>query len=321
MMNLPRIVGVVVALLALGAAASPARLEWAREPGTESCPDAAALVEVVHTRLGRTVFSSLGDGERLVTGITSREGRTWKVHLTLVGTDDTLLGQRAHTVVADDCRALADAAALIIALLVEVPEVLAPPSTPPLAVEPARPVLHGVREAPPPETPLVDRPSIAVGVVNGTGAGSLYGLGFFGWLSLRWRGWLVTSLGSEHWLTAPTGPIDARITRHRQRLEAGPSFAQGDYAVEPTVVLSLNELVAEGVGLENARSAVVLHGGLGVRLRLRADFGHFMFWTGPGLEVSLGQPRFVALTPEGPVTLYETPVVTFDLALGVGMRW
>lgn len=118
-----------------GTPVPPVVLQWSAPP--EECPDAAYVLAEVRRLIGDEPTSVTVAAKAKVTHV--GEAR-WRVELTtLVGADPSSVGRR--TLDATSCRSLADATALLIALVVSPDRVGAPkaPPAPPAAPVPAAP--------------------------------------------------------------------------------------------------------------------------------------------------------------------------------------
>jgi hypothetical protein len=113
----------LVLLLALWA--SPARatelpppgINWVRLGGAESCISAAALAQRVEARVGRALFVAIGEAGLFVDGYVSPDrDRGWHVTLELSEPGGKVLGRREMQFAGDDCSAIDEAVALVIAV-------------------------------------------------------------------------------------------------------------------------------------------------------------------------------------------------------------
>jgi hypothetical protein len=112
-------------------------LSWVRDDAAAGCPDAAAVEALVGSRLGDDPFRRTPT--QFIEATVTREAQTLSVTIAMRSADGKLMGSRTLTSTSGDCRSIANAAALTIAILID-PEALmrppAPPPTPPPAPEP-----------------------------------------------------------------------------------------------------------------------------------------------------------------------------------------
>jgi hypothetical protein len=114
------------------------RLVWVRAESALSCPSRAELEASVSARLGRPVFSE--GGPRAIDGFVQRDGLRWAAHIYATDAEGKLVGSRELASDGPDCAALASAAALAIALVID----------PDAALRPAPPAVRATPDAPPP---------------------------------------------------------------------------------------------------------------------------------------------------------------------------
>jgi hypothetical protein len=123
-------------------------LSWVRDEATSACPDAGTVEKQVARRLDDDPFTRTP--EQFIEALVTRDAGAFHVNITMRGADGTSLGSRTISSAAPDCRSIADAAALTIAILVD-PDALLRPA--PVEVPPI--VVH----AAPPPPPLVAAPA------------------------------------------------------------------------------------------------------------------------------------------------------------------
>jgi hypothetical protein len=100
------------------ARASPsAKLTYLRGPGTEKCPNEAALRAAVAARLGFDVFFPWA--RRTVVAEIARGPRGYRAKLQIVGEDGVVLGVRAIDATSDSCEEVTRALALAISIAVD----------------------------------------------------------------------------------------------------------------------------------------------------------------------------------------------------------
>ena len=123
-------------------------LSWVRGEGAGLCPDAAAIESEVAERLGNNPFARAPT--QFIEAIVAQKPDGFLVTIAMRAADGRLLGNRALTSSPGDCRSIATAAALTIAILID-PDALArapapkPPPAPPPAPEPPGPRLPAGR--------------------------------------------------------------------------------------------------------------------------------------------------------------------------------
>jgi hypothetical protein len=123
---------------AAGATGLPGvHLSWVRGDGASVCPDAAAIEAEVTERLGASPFARAPT--QFIEALVTQKAEGFQVTIAMRGGDGTLIGSRALTSSPGDCRSIATAAALTIAIMID-PDALArapaprpPPAPPPVA--------------------------------------------------------------------------------------------------------------------------------------------------------------------------------------------
>lgn len=168
-------------------AAEPARLEWVRLEGAESCIDAQELETRVERRLGTEPFDPRAS--RRIEGVVQRTGQLWRAQLVVrAHPGDVNPPRRELQSAAEDCDSLSNAVVLAVALAIDPSASFsdAPLKTPP-SPRPA------VAPKPPPASPLIAPP-------EPTPAG-LADLSLAGQLGLLPRASLGVGLGAAAVLT------------------------------------------------------------------------------------------------------------------------
>jgi hypothetical protein len=116
-------------------------LSWVRGDGAAGCPDAGFIQAQVAARLGDDPFQR--PPTQFIEALVTRPAQTLLVAIAMRGADGALLGSRTLTSAADDCRSVANAAALTIAILIDPDALLrappAPTSTLPTVAAPVPP--------------------------------------------------------------------------------------------------------------------------------------------------------------------------------------
>ena len=140
-------------------------LSWVRAEGAGVCPDAGVIEAEVAERLGSNPFARAPT--QFIEAIVTQKAAGFEVTIAMRGTDGKLLGNRALTSSPGDCRSIATAAALTIAILID-PDALArapAPKPPPPAPPPA-----------PREAPQADFPAGRVTAFAGAAWGLVPGV-------------------------------------------------------------------------------------------------------------------------------------------------
>jgi hypothetical protein len=122
-----------VSARAQGSSPVGVHLSWVRGEGAEACPDAAAIETEVAARLGANPFRRAPT--QFIEALATRQAESLQVTIAMRGPDGKLIGNRTLTSSSGDCRSVANAAALTIAILID-PDALMRPVTPPPAPPP-----------------------------------------------------------------------------------------------------------------------------------------------------------------------------------------
>lgn len=125
--------GLAPALAAAQPASARWRLDWTRVEGAASCPSARAMEDRVRARLGRDPFDLAGTAS--IEAVVERDEGEWVAHLFA---RDGATGSRELRSPDESCAALAEMAALAVALVIDpsasqnapAPATTPPPSTP-----------------------------------------------------------------------------------------------------------------------------------------------------------------------------------------------
>ncbi len=192
-----------VIIASAAAAAEPLRFEYLRLPGAESCPDQRSVERAVAARLGHDPFTS--DARKFLRAVLSRDATGFAGELTLHEGDE-VLGRRQLESSADDCRELASALELAIAIAVD-PQHLTRVSTPSAPAPPAAP-----SPAPPPPPPPRRSlaPSDAYGAIGGRVSAGLSPLIIPGWVAGAAVRWSHVGIGIEGRADAATNLVLAQ---------------------------------------------------------------------------------------------------------------
>jgi hypothetical protein len=304
-------------------ASSPGvHLSWVRGDGAGLCPDAAAIESEVAERLGGNPFARAPT--QFIEAIVLQKSEGFLVTIAMRAADGKLLGNRALTSSPGDCRSIATAAALTIAILID-PDALArapaprpPPATPP---------------APPP--PGARFPGGRVSALAGAGWGLVPGVAPAGGLAATIDGAGPFALG----LAAVFIP-EQRTDPPDDGFAFGMTYGEliGCYLplahLAPTVSPRLELCAGATVGLLHA----VVFSGTPMNPGQRWTFGaaeltRFIIPLSPifqglvaevALEATQPLPRrafFVEGRPVGMDTVFTQPAVTLAGWAGVGVRW
>ena len=121
-------------------------LSWVRADGAGVCPDAAAIEAEVSERLGSNPF--VRTPTQFVEAIVTQKPTGFEVAIAMRASDGKLLGNRSLTSSPGDCRSIATAAALTIAILIDPDALARAPALKPPPVPPAPQVASGPRIPP-----------------------------------------------------------------------------------------------------------------------------------------------------------------------------
>jgi hypothetical protein len=252
--------------------ASPITLAWNAPQG---CPDVDAVKATIRHLLSARAASSL-DTHVVATGTVRRTGSAW--HVDLVAEADGK--ERRRTLEGDTCASLADASALLLAILVNPDKVAAqsddhPPPAPSPPVPPAE------RPAPPsevPPSPTPHRTTLGVGAFAAIDVGTMPQATPSGGLALggsydRWRGELV---GMAHpYQTATLENTPALGIRYRT-LRGGArvcwSALLHPVTVGPCAGMEVVSLRGQGTGLTSSLDSETKWGELVMSVDARWEF-------------------------------------------------
>ena len=128
----------------------PSSLSWVRRAGAESCPGSRDMARTIERRLHREVFVPATRADLTVEALVEPgQASGYHVLITTSGPDGAVLGQRELSTQESTCAAIAESAALAIALMID-PEAMLGPEKPP-EPEPAAPAPSAVIVPAPPE--------------------------------------------------------------------------------------------------------------------------------------------------------------------------
>lgn len=301
---------------------------WTAPPG---CPGADELRRGIERRLGRTLVAGEARTEALVE---LRAEGGYRLALRITAGELT----EERTLEADDCRALADATGLVVALAIDpvaVAEVIEPwHEDDPLETPPAVPtpmVTEPVREpvTPPPGEPAdapgqPGRPGALLRVGAGVGLGAVPGVTGVPSLAagLRWPRARL-ELEGAYWIPRGSEPIDGASVRVQLGTAAVRGCGQlGRDRLEAPLCggVQLGGMRGAGEGVPGSRTAQ------GLWVALEASVG-LSWWFRPrwalaggfSAAVPLVEPAF-ELTGDPPLRLYEPSAVAGRLWLGLELR-
>lgn len=311
----------------------PDAVRWVAPVG---CPSAPELRRGIERRLGRTLAPSEANVEAQVDP-QAQGGYRLVLRTSAAGVVDE------RVLEADDCRALADATALVVALAIDpvavveameafapVDEIEAPPTeTPPVAPAPARrdatTTELGAAPGAGDEAPeRSSRPGGLLRVGAGVGLGALPGVTGVPSLAagLRWRRARLELEGS-YWIPRVSDPVEGA----RVAVQLGTATVRGcgqlgrDRLEAPLCGgVQLGGMRGQGRGAPDARAAQ------GLWVALEASVG-LSWWFRPRWALAGGfvaavpvrQPAF-ELTDDPPVRLFEPSAVVGRVWLGIELR-
>ena len=303
-------------------AADPARvrpgvhLSWVRGDGAGICPDAAAIEAEVAERLGSNPFARAPT--QFVEAIITQKPAGFEVGISMRASDGKLLGNRALTSSPGDCRSIATAAALTIAILID-PDALARAPAP----KPPPP------QQQPPSAASARFPAGRVTAIGSAGWGMVPGLAPGAGLAATVDVWrpIAVGLTTVFYPESHTAPPD-------------DGFAFGvTYAELVGCTLPLADASALRLEICVGATAGLLHAavftGTPTQPGERWTFAAAQLTrviipiyravvAEIGLEVTKPLPRrafFVEGRPPGMDTVFTQPVVTLAGWAGIGLRW
>ena len=295
----------LTAAVASDAAADPPQhsLQWTREPGAESCIDAAALTTAVEARLGRPVFVR---SEAPAVIIDGRASPGWHVAIAVRGADGATIGERVLDKSAADCRALDEALVLVLSLIID-PNAAQREATLPVPTPP-----------PPPREPW----HVGFGVAVLGGAGILPGgsLGAALRVSIDAPVIPVIELQGTAWLpdetrdqsqggrfTLITGGIAARIPIWK--LDTGLGF-------------QLARMAGTGLGFDRVQDAHAFIPTITIDPSVAFRSGPLVsFKAGVALWVPLSRPQFTFEQAGQDVVVYQPAPVAAIVHVGAHLRF
>jgi hypothetical protein len=304
-----------------GAAPAPreqvgAHLSWVRDDGSAACPDAAAIEAEVAARLGDNPFAR--PPSQFIEAIVTRLGDRLQVAIAMRGPDGKLFGSRSLASPAGDCRSIATAAALTIAILIDPDALLrAPPPAPP----PPPPA------PPPPRPPALPRARVTALAVGGWGAlpGPAFGAALAGTFDL-----------GAHAAVGLTGGFfpEQRAAPPNDGFAFGLSYVEAIACIVP-LGASARLRWELGAGLSAGLLHAVVDGVTPVNPGERWTFAATQLTRvaipilragvlEAGVELAEPFPRrafFVEGRPPGMDTVFTQPAVGVTGFVGAGMRW
>lgn len=314
-----------------------ASLAWVRAPGAESCIGPVALSQAVAQKLGRDAIAAPSRSSLAIEGHIERVDGAWRATLAVVTEAGEVQGLRELRSEAPDCRALDEAIALVMALLIEPGAALGPAHGAPPPPAPATP--RPAPAAPPaaPSPPVVTTPSVppppvepwriesAVGLV--VGVGLLPGeaaTGVRGDVRITPPGWPAIEIGGAYWPSRPggTGTVGANFSLGWGSLSLCPTLLEGDgNGLRICFGSVLGALVADTTGLSPPahKDQLVFYPDLALRYQ-RLLVGPLTVSAGAGVLIPTERPTFYYLDTSGQRqnVFQQAPLAgTFDLALGL----
>ncbi len=261
------------------------RLRW---EAPAECPDAAAIESGVRRNLpaDMTVATPLDVEARVAptspdagAPLEATPGASWRA--TLVITTSTGIAERV--LAGGSCRAVADAATLVISMALSAAAHPPPPPPPPVA--------------PPPPPPPVSEPFVATSAMLDRGALPAVTEGAALSVGWRWpRAWLAIEGALYRARSADTAvdaTVGARFGFASLSARACRSWARGAWSLSPCLDAGFTRTTGDGLGMINVAhaetTAVALGGGLWLHW---AVFRHIVPFFRLGTEVPLLRPRF-----------------------------
>ncbi|MEO5767206.1 MAG: hypothetical protein ABIS92_02550 [Polyangia bacterium] len=313
-----------VAMAALPLGQPGVRLSWVRGPSAAGCPDATTIEADTVRRLGHNPFAQRP--AHFIEAVVTREVESYRVTILMRDGEGKLLGSRVLNSGASDCRPLATAAALTIAILID-PDALSRTS----ADAPAQPVVM-----PPPPAPGARE--AAPKAVTARRAGRVMATGLVGWGLLpdaAFGASLATTVDVGRY--GAVGMVLGVLPEQRSPISGGDfafglSFAQlvGCFARPGTLV----RLELCGGGMVSALHVVVyapepdnpgqkwMVGATEMARSVVKLVGSAVLEV--GLSASEGWPRrsfFIAGRPTAGNTVFAQPAVALAAWIGVGVGW
>ncbi len=291
-----------------------ASLSWVRAADTEGCISTEALSSEVEARLGRSVFGARSSADMRIEGSIQRVDSPnvrWRVRFTLYDVGGKPLGHRDLESDREDCAALDDSLALIVALLVDLHKDEAREQQRRLAPRPPakKPTTFRI----PKRTRKIDRrraPEVwsAVGVSTSYGYLPQAALGIR--LAVGLDPAVFWPMELDAILTFPserhTNTGGARFTARSVGLSICPLTLRQSWVVTRACAGGrLGQLIATGFGFDETHEPNVLVPSGLARVTAMFPLGdHFGVSAGAGALVPLKRPRFVA-DEAGTVLLHQ----------------
>lgn len=271
-------------------------LSWSRLPGGESCIGAQELARHIEERLGRGALVAPSRADLSIEGrVGPRTGGGWRAAIALARADGTLLRERTLETREPSCRALDNAAVLVIALLID-PDGTQTPAPEPEPRVVIREVVHEIKIS-------VHEPW-QLGIRSGAEAelGALPGIGWAASLAITIDppGIPPVELGSFVTREAHAdASLDGRSARMRlagARAAVCPRRALARFHAALCASGDLAWLTWTGSGFEESRGGTVLVPALGLTGRLELPIASVLgVFAGVGVRVPL---RHIELTYE-----------------------
>ena len=294
-------------------------LSWVRDDAAADCPDAAAIEAEVAGRLGDNPFQR--PPTQFIEATVTRQGDRFEVTIAMRGPEGRPIGTRSLASRSGDCRSIATAAALTIAILIDPDAITRAPPPPRRRLRRPRPRHRRRRGRPGPRGGSWHGPSGPGGRCRG--------------LPRAW-GWRRRST----WPAAPRSACGGTFLPERRTSAPGDGFAFGLSYAE-----AFGCLVAPAAGLRWELCAGLSAGLLHAVVYAPTPINPGQRWTFAatqltrlviplpvlrpavvevGLEAAEPFARrafFVEGRPAGMDTVFTQPVLAVTGSLGIGLRW
>jgi len=327
-------------------AARPVRteLQWEREKGADACIEGDALQRLVDEQLGYESWVESGADLMVEGRVAPRDGQTgFEANVDFRDRDGTHRGHRQVSVSSDDCHAMDEALALVIAMTLRaqpmIPLVAPPqpePAPEPLPPEPEpEPPPSEPEQTPPPTAKarltkargarLFRQPHLAVSALGSygfmpataVGAQLLLGIRPVDWLALRVTGNLLPH-GKQ-----PTNLGDVSFVGGYAEVLACPGLLRGRVRLELCGGILGGGLHAHGEGFSvDNRSETMPLGGATASGVVSVELGARLFLVGSiGAQLPFTRDRFAVRAPDDSVVqVHRLSVVLGVAQLGLGVQ-
>jgi hypothetical protein len=318
----PGLFGLVLAAGA-GAAHPPVgvHLSWVRDDAAADCPDAGAIEAEVTARLGDDPFRRAPS--QFIEATVTRPGDSYQVAIAMRGPDGKLIGSRSLASTSGDCRSIATAAALTVAILID-PDALLRPIAPAPAAPPPPPA------APPPPARGIEGRVSALGagardLLPGTALGVELGvtIDVGRWAAVG----VIGALFPEHRTAAPDDGFAFGLTTVEGLgcfvpIRAGPAALRWELCAGLAAGL-LSSVVYDATPVAPGQRWTFAAAQL-TRLIIPISPISRSALVEAGVEITEPFPRrafFVEGRPPGMDTVFTQPTLAVKGFAGVGLRW